>query len=114
MNAELSNAKRLIAQLETENTAQATEIAYLRFFRSQADFGPAHSDVVAAIDAAYIALGNVLPEGYDRIMIACPQCGAEQEDFDGFGVIHCEACGYCVHPSVTDGVCGICGAVNNV
>lgn len=45
----------------------------------------------------------------EAIMIACPRCAAEQEDFDGFGVVHCEACGYCTHPSATGGVCGICG-----
>lgn len=34
-----------------------------------------------------------------------------QQDFDGFGVLHCKACGYCVHPSCTGGVCDICGQV---
>lgn len=47
----------------------------------------------------------------EAIMIACPQCGTEQQDFDGFGVVHCEACGYCVHPSSTGGVCDICRKV---
>lgn len=45
----------------------------------------------------------------EAIMIACPQCGAEQQDFDGFGVVHCDACGYCAHLSATGGVCDICG-----
>ena len=44
-----------------------------------------------------------------EIIVECPRCGAEQEDFDGFGVIFCEACGYCKHPSFTGGVCDICG-----
>jgi ribosomal protein L37AE/L43A len=43
----------------------------------------------------------------------CPRCGIEQEDLDGFGVLHCPACGYCQHPSATrvDGVwrCDLCG-----
>jgi hypothetical protein len=30
----------------------------------------------------------------------CPKCGAEQDDFDGFGVLHCGVCGYCKHPFV--------------
>ena len=52
----------------------------------------------------------------------CPRCGAEVEDYDGFGVLahvqpyHADGCGYCSHPS-RDGdgmggmVCGICGDV---
>jgi len=42
-------------------------------------------------------------------MMSCPKCGAEQEDFDGFGVLYCAECSYCVHPSVSDDVCCICG-----
>lgn len=40
---------------------------------------------------------------------ACPECGELQEDFDGFGVLYCEACGYCTHASTIDDVCGFCG-----
>ena len=53
---------------------------------------------------------------FEQIFIECPRCGAEQEDFDGFGVLYCESCKYCTHPS-SDGdgkgnmVCGICGHV---
>ena len=43
-------------------------------------------------------------------VVACPRCGAGQEDLDGFGVIRCEACGYCRHPSYEGGVCTISGA----
>lgn len=39
----------------------------------------------------------------------CPKCGKSQVDNDGFGVLDCEECGYCAHPSRTDGVCDICG-----
>jgi len=42
-------------------------------------------------------------------IMTCPQCGAEYEDFDGFGVLYCEKCGYCKHAGVTDGVCDYCG-----
>lgn len=42
-------------------------------------------------------------------MVPCPGCGAEYEDFDGFGVLHCNLCGYCAHPSISDGVCDYCG-----
>lgn len=43
-------------------------------------------------------------------MMDCPNCGAAQEeDFDGFGFIACRACHYCTHPSLTGGVCDICG-----
>lgn len=43
----------------------------------------------------------------------CPKCGQEQPDHDGFGVVHCEACGYCQHPYATGEplTCGICGKV---
>lgn len=39
----------------------------------------------------------------------CPKCGEWVEDLDGFGVLHHPACGYCSHPSRTDGVCDLCG-----
>ncbi len=43
----------------------------------------------------------------------CPQCKKLVADHDGFGVLaHVapmpDACGYCTHPSISDGVCGIC------
>lgn len=46
--------------------------------------------------------------------IACPACGREEPDFDGFLLAHVKpayehGCGWCSHPSVDDGVCGICG-----
>lgn len=44
----------------------------------------------------------------------CPNCHAMIEDFDGFGVLAHEECGYCSHPSRTDGVCGICGDTTGV
>lgn len=52
----------------------------------------------------------------ESVIVVCPKCSAEQEDFDGFGVMYCENCRYCKHPS-RDGdgkggwVCGICGDV---
>jgi len=39
----------------------------------------------------------------------CPRCSRPQPDPDGLGVLHCTACGYCVHPNEQDGVCGFCG-----
>lgn len=45
------------------------------------------------------------------LTLACPRCGVEQEDFDGFGVLACEACGYCTHPERYGGICTICGDV---
>lgn len=44
----------------------------------------------------------------------CPKCGASVPDFDGFGVLahikpaYPDGCGYCSHPAIDDGVCGIC------
>lgn len=61
----------------------------------------------------------------DCPLSVCPKCGLELPDLDGFGVLtHIEhqgemdlnypkACGYCSHPSIIDGVCGICEAVEN-
>lgn len=60
------------------------------------------------------ATTDAIADAWDETpIVACPQCGAEQEDFDGFGVVHCEACGYCIHPSCTNGICGICGTDTN-
>lgn len=46
----------------------------------------------------------------------CPQCLAWQDDLDGFGVLHCLACGYCTHASTATDVfgnetCGLCKTV---
>lgn len=41
-------------------------------------------------------------------LVACPKCGKVEEDFDGFGVLYCGACGYCTHPAIQDGVCDLC------
>jgi DNA-directed RNA polymerase subunit RPC12/RpoP len=49
----------------------------------------------------------------DIEVVRCPSCGAWLEDFDGFGFIACEKCGFCRHPNaeLIDGkwICGICG-----
>lgn len=55
-------------------------------------------------------------EPYEQPKTQCPRCLAWVEDFDGFGVLahtkdaYPDGCGYCSHPSLTGGVCGICGA----
>lgn len=46
----------------------------------------------------------------------CPTCKTLQQDMDGFGVIHCDHCGYCTHPELDEDeagnwVCTICGDV---
>jgi hypothetical protein len=45
----------------------------------------------------------------DLPTMTCPKCKAITDDHDGFGVLHCEACGYCIHASITEGVCDLCG-----
>ncbi len=51
----------------------------------------------------------------DQPMMVCPRCGVEEPDYDGFGMLaHIKpafekGCGYCSHPTRTDGICGICG-----
>lgn len=57
------------------------------------------------------SLASVLtPATCDYPIVGCPSCSAQQEDMDGFGVLHCDVCGYCAHPQSTNGKCTICGA----
>lgn len=48
----------------------------------------------------------------------CPKCRKWQDDYDGFGVLKCEHCDYCSHPSSTlrYGIwqCGLCGQPSTV
>lgn len=41
----------------------------------------------------------------------CPRCGHREDDYDGFGMLACDECGWCSHPDRYGGVCGICGDV---
>lgn len=68
-----------------------------------------------------------VPGGPVQPTMACPKCGVELPDFDGFGVLahvgsHVgwpDGCGYCTHPardydSALQGwVCGICGDIEH-
>lgn len=38
----------------------------------------------------------------------CPRCKRWHDDYDGFGVLVCTDCGYCAHPSATNGKCDLC------
>jgi hypothetical protein len=40
------------------------ELQYLRFFYEEADFGPAHEDVVGIINSKYLDEHGSLPAGY--------------------------------------------------
>lgn len=45
---------------------RATELEYLKWFRVNADFGPAHGDIVDMMDAEFMAkTGKNLPEGWN-------------------------------------------------
>lgn len=44
----------------------------------------------------------------DHPQTTCPKCGHLEDDHDGFGVLYCEYCGYCTHPSITDETCDLC------
>lgn len=46
-------------------------------------------------------------------IVLCPQCGAEHEDADGFGVLFCSDCGFCVCASVTGNRCEMCGRTSH-
>lgn len=48
---------------------------------------------------------------FDQPTMTCPKCMATLPDFDGFGVLAHDACGYCTHPSLSGGVCEICRTV---
>lgn len=48
------------------------------------------------------------PEGIDYTIAICPKCFGEVQDFDGFGVLCHDVCGYCSHPSITGGRCDSC------
>ena len=63
-----------------------------------------------SLEELHAELLRVLPE-YLRIGPQCPKCVERVEDFDGFGVLAHDKCGYCSHPSRYGGVCGICGDV---
>jgi len=59
-----------------------------------------------------INVDTVMKELRGENTSVCPQCGVEQEDFDGFGMLYCPACGYCKHASRTEGKCDSCGSVD--
>lgn len=45
---------------------RATELEYLKWFRHNADFGPADSDVVGAMDQRFMdETGRNIPEGWN-------------------------------------------------
>lgn len=53
-----------------------------------------------------------VPTGADDMpTMTCPKCKAEMPDFDGFGVLYHEACGFCRHASIDDGRCNFCKQV---
>jgi ribosomal protein L37AE/L43A len=57
-----------------------------------------------------------LIESGDYPMTGCPRCGRLTVDMDGFGVLHCIACGYCTHASQSGDEAGLfrcdfCGKV---
>jgi len=76
--AKLSKAREKIAELEAQLNAASTrlndksdkitaleaELDYLRYFHTRADFGPADTDVVKAIQRQYEQSGKQVPEGW--------------------------------------------------
>ena len=75
-------------------------------------FGPDGGGMQQIEEAAAIAsFKQAMRKQNPAPAMACPQCGAEYDDFDGVGVLHCEHCGYCKHASITDGKCDYCGQI---
>lgn len=51
---------------------------------------------------------------YKQPQSQCPQCGTWQDDYDGVGVVYCENCLYCSHPSWTGDQCDVCGCTESM
>lgn len=49
---------------ERDLKEEKRELEWLRYFYENADFGPAHEDVVDMIKQAYVDSGGRIPEGY--------------------------------------------------
>lgn len=71
--------------------------------------------IVGGVDGGS-ELAQQFPKTVDvnDVIEVCPNCGEWVEDFDGFGVLTHEACGYCSHPASLvneDGTCTceVCG-----
>jgi hypothetical protein len=51
----------------------------------------------------------------DYPIVVCPGCDKKQPDYDGFGLLFCEHCGYCKHPAKTlrdhKWVCDVCNCI---
>lgn len=65
-----------------------------------------------ALKIAEIAENEIESDGMPRMR--CPRCRRVYVDYDGLGVLHCEACGYCQHPSAQANdegryICDLCG-----
>lgn len=51
---------------------------------------------------------DLAPETTD---FPCPSCGTWYRDVGGFGVIACDVCGWCSHPTMTGYRCDACGRI---
>lgn len=61
------------------------------------------------VDKTTKRLSRFVAHQYDLPSMECPKCLADYIDYDGFGVLYCERCGYCKHASIIDGKCLCCG-----
>jgi len=66
-------------------------------------------DGTSTIEGVPVGIVPSEPEEIVYPTVVCPKCSNETTDYDGFGFVACAKCGYCTHPSSSDGVCGICG-----
>lgn len=64
LEAQLDAAASWLNDKSDKITELEAELDYLRYFHTHADFGPAHTDVVMAIQRQYEQSGKQVPEGW--------------------------------------------------
>lgn len=61
---------------------------------------------LSALADHWLATQGDAPPG--SVLATCPKCKRANNDFDGFGVLKCDFCDYCTHPSITGSTCDLC------
>lgn len=115
--------KKIRKRLSPHLTAEQTDICFTeeRHFREDANsirtllVNCSHPDCSHHVEGGKTPISSCVNDFFDASkepempIMECPKCGKEHEDFDGFGVKYCAACGYCEHPARFGGECQLCG-----